>query len=483
MAAHPPLKSRLGKSALSIFLRTNCDRELYFSIYKSNRQVDLIACGMPAPLSARPNIELVTSAGIEFEAHELEMLLAEIGAANVRCSHPKPGKFDEVDLTRALSGVPVPSFVLQPGLDPSPFRKELLTRDFGLSGAEEVAVPELSGLRPDILIVRPRGNLQWEVLPTGKRKLLLSTDSRIALSVVDIKNTMEGNKSYAAEVVLYSIFLAKWLEKSGCTPQFFVSDECFLWTHNEKGALSSLPAGASLSSKIDALINSLELVEFAVIAPSVVKFFKEDIPRIAAIGSASGWQSTDFHVGPKCSNCDWLGFDKWLSSADKALLAANPTWYCHPGALSCDHLSQIPNVSRGARQVLEAEGVATVKVEAQADAVAKRVHQWVKFEGLGPDDVVVLVARRPKSVAYALLRQRGEMAGVEWGFEAHGQKKSVLVDTVARFKGLEAQAVVLWVGDEIVEDESWETVYVGATRAKTLLAVIGSQKVVHSIRG
>ncbi len=123
------------------------------------------------------------------------------------------------------------------------------------------------------------------------------------------------------------------------------------------------------------------------------------------------------------------------------------------------------------------------KVEAQADAVAKRVHQWVKFEGLGPDDVVVLVARRPKSVAYALLRQRGEMAGVEWGFEAHGQKKSVLVDTVARFKGLEAQAVVLWVGDEIVEDESWETVYVGATRAKTLLAVIGSQKVVHSIRG
>lgn len=360
MSTLPILKSRLGKSTLSMFLRTNCDRELYFSLYKSNRQVDLIAGGVPAPLSARPNIELVTSAGIEFEAHELEVLLTEMGAANVRSIHPKSGKFDEIDLTRALSGVTVPSFVLQPGLDPTPFRTELLTQDFGLSSIEEASVPELTGLRPDILIVRPRGSLQWEVLPTGRRRLLASSDSRMALSVVDIKNTLEGNKSYAAEVVLYSIFLAKWLEKSSFASQFFVSDECFLWTHNEKVALSSLPAGASLSSKLDALISSLELVEFAVIAPSVVKFFKEDIPRTVAIGVTSGWQATDFHVGPRCSNCDWLGFDRWLSSADKALLAANPTWYCRPGASSCDHLSQIPNVSRGARQVLEAQGITTV---------------------------------------------------------------------------------------------------------------------------
>ncbi len=343
-----------------MFLRTNCDRELYFSLFKSNRQVDLIANGMPAPLSARPNIELVTSAGVEFETHEMEMLLREMGAANVRCNRTKVGKFDYVDLALALSAIPTPCFVLQPALDPAPFRRELLTQDFGLSAVQEANVPELSGLRPDIIIARPRGTSKWEVLPSGKRRLLPPTDTRVALSVVDIKNTLEGNKSYAAEVVLYSIFLSKWLSKSSFAAHFYVSDECFLWTHNEKNALSALPAGATLTSKVDALIGSLEPVEFAVIAPSVVKFFKEDIPRVVDIAKAAGWQGTDFHVGPRCSNCDWLGFDRWLAAADKTLLAANPTWYCKPGALSCDHLSQIPNVSRGARQVLEAQGVATV---------------------------------------------------------------------------------------------------------------------------
>lgn len=360
MATLPRIRPRLGKSTLSMFLRTNCDRELYFSLYKSNRQVDLVANGMPAPLSARPNIELVTSAGVEFEAHEMEMLLSEMGAANVKCNHPKTGKFDEIDLASALHGVPVPGFILQPALDPSPFRRELLINDFLLSAAEEANVPELSGLRPDVIIVRPRGTLQWEVLPSGKRRLLQVSDNRVALSVVDVKNTLEGNKSYAAEVVLYSIFLSKWLSKSVFANQFFVSDECFLWTHNEKSALTGLPSGATVSTKVDALIESLEPVEFAVIAPSVVKFFKEDITRVVGVALAAGWQGTDFHVGPKCSNCDWLGFDRWLSGPDKALLAANPNWYCKPGALSCDHLSQIPNISRGARQVLESQGVATV---------------------------------------------------------------------------------------------------------------------------
>ncbi|SPA10668.1 Superfamily I DNA/RNA helicase [Cupriavidus taiwanensis] len=358
--AKPKLTARLGKSTLSMYLRTNCDRELYFSLFKSNRQANLIANGMPAPLSARPNIELVTSAGEEFEAHELEMLLSEMGASAVHCNRPKPGNFNEVNLATALRAVKVPSFILQPGLDPAPFAGELLTRDFGLSAAEAKDVPELSGLRPDVVIVRPRGDLQWEVMPSGKRRLLSVSDDRAALSVVDVKNTLEGNKSYAAEVVVYSIFLAKWLETSAFSDRFFVSDECFLWTHNEKSALAGLPATATLPVKIEAVISTLEKVEFAVVAPSVVKFFKEDIPRVMGIGELFGWQSTDYHVGPKCSNCDWLGFDRWLSTSDKAIFNANQDWYCRPSAASCDHLSQIPNVSRGARQVLEGHGVKTV---------------------------------------------------------------------------------------------------------------------------
>lgn len=122
------------------------------------------------------------------------------------------------------------------------------------------------------------------------------------------------------------------------------------------------------------------------------------------------------------------------------------------------------------------------KVETQADAVAKRVRQWIHVEGLKPEDVAVLVAKRPKSFLYELLNQRAEAAGAVWAFEAHGKAKCVLVDTVARFKGLEAQAVVLWVGDDVVDEAHWETLYVGTTRAKSLLIFVGSSKVVRALR-
>ncbi|MNC57796.1 hypothetical protein D3C75_1074790 [compost metagenome] len=56
------------------------------------------------------------------------------------------------------------------------------------------------------------------------------------------------------------------------------------------------------------------------------------------------------------------------------------------------------------------------------------------------------------------------------------------MDTVARFKGLEAQAVVLWVGDDVVDEAHWETLYVGTTRAKSLLNFVGSSKVVRALR-
>lgn len=125
---------------------------------------------------------------------------------------------------------------------------------------------------------------------------------------------------------------------------------------------------------------------------------------------------------------------------------------------------------------------AAVGNEAQADAVTRRVHQWVNVEGLRPEDVTVLVAKRPKAMLYDLLEKRGGDEGINWAIETHGRKQSVLVDTVARFKGLEAQAVVLWLGDEVVDEEQWETVYVGATRAKSLLAIVGSQKTLKALR-
>jgi len=122
------------------------------------------------------------------------------------------------------------------------------------------------------------------------------------------------------------------------------------------------------------------------------------------------------------------------------------------------------------------------QVAAQAEAIATRVRQWVAVEGLDAHDVVVLVAKRPKADCYALLEPRLTAAGVRWVTETHRVLGAVLLETFSRFKGLEAQAVVLWLGDEVVAEEAWETVYVGATRAKSLLAVVGTHRALRAVR-
>jgi hypothetical protein len=131
---------------------------------------------------------------------------------------------------------------------------------------------------------------------------------------------------------------------------------------------------------------------------------------------------------------------------------------------------------------LAVERIGVVGDEAQADAVVRRVRRWIVDELLRPEDVVVLIAKRPKKIAYDLLQARGHAAGIAWAMEVHGRGRHVLVDTVARFKGLEAQAVVLWIGDEVVSDEQWETVYVGTTRAKSLLTIVGSRGTLTTLR-
>jgi hypothetical protein len=342
-----------------MYLRTNCDRELFFSLFKSNSHAVLEVAGIPTPLSARPNIQLVTEAGVEFEDHEYKMLVDMFRAPTVQSRLKADGKFDQLDLVGALRAAPTPGFCLQPAVEPEEFRMRLLENSLGLTSAQIQRFPTLQGMRPDIVLVRPSAGLLWEVAPTGKRRRLPAGHTREALSVVDVKNTAEGNKSYAAEVVLYSIVLANWLEEKGLQNAYFVSDECFLWTHQEKPALDVLlanQAAATTEQKFQVILDTLEKVEFSVIAPSVVRFLTQDVLRVLDLAAANGWTAIDYHVGALCSNCDWLGYERWLSGDDKAKLQVHPDWYCKPAALAADHLSQLPQLSKGARQVLEGDG-------------------------------------------------------------------------------------------------------------------------------
>jgi hypothetical protein len=116
----------------------------------------------------------------------------------------------------------------------------------------------------------------------------------------------------------------------------------------------------------------------------------------------------------------------------------------------------------------------------QAAAVAGIVRDLLA-NGVEPGDITVLLAKRPKARLYQLLQAQRLPGGTVWAIETTGLRNAIFVDTVGRFKGLEAPVVVLWVGDEVIDNEQWELLYVGTTRAKSLLHVVGSGKVIAAV--
>ena len=116
----------------------------------------------------------------------------------------------------------------------------------------------------------------------------------------------------------------------------------------------------------------------------------------------------------------------------------------------------------------------------QAVAIANIVRQLLA-EAVPPEDIAVLLAKRPKVHLYDLL-QKQKLPAATWSVEVPGQRRAVLIDTVGRFKGLEASVVILWVGEELVNEGLQEYLYVGVTRAKTLLYLVGSSGALSAFR-
>lgn len=118
----------------------------------------------------------------------------------------------------------------------------------------------------------------------------------------------------------------------------------------------------------------------------------------------------------------------------------------------------------------------------QASDVHSRVVQLIAKEGLGPTQIAVLVCGQPKSAYYDALSSKPLPRGVVWSFEGAAASDGVRVDTVNRFKGLEADVVVLWGLDTIRSADRVETLYVGASRAKSRLHLIGRADVLRELR-
>jgi len=112
---------------------------------------------------------------------------------------------------------------------------------------------------------------------------------------------------------------------------------------------------------------------------------------------------------------------------------------------------------------------------AQARSVHARITKMLDRERLNPEQIAVLICGEPKSVFYSHLRDLPLPRGVSWIVEGVASDQGVRVDTVRRFKGLEADVVFLWGLDALPRSDEREIMYVGLSRAKSRLIVVGDR--------
>jgi hypothetical protein len=112
---------------------------------------------------------------------------------------------------------------------------------------------------------------------------------------------------------------------------------------------------------------------------------------------------------------------------------------------------------------------------AQAWGIQKQLNRLLIEERVRAGDLAVLVVDGPnKDAYYGALEMIPLPLGLCWSFEDHRADGAVLVETVSRFKGLERAGILLWVPEPCSPQALAELLYVGSSRAKSLLRVVGT---------
>lgn len=351
---------RFQKSVLSQHLRTGCDLALYLTLFTPQ---ELGRAGLPEALEARPGVGALKEAGVEQETLIFNRLRVALGQRCIGDAPGPDGRWRDQELIEQLQRVgAAPAVLIQSRFEINAFRLAIMNR-LGANLADAQLIPQFNAFIPDVILVEAASPAMQELSPTGDRITLENNDGRLALTIIDVKHAQEANPSYEAEVALYGLMLANWLHDSGLNQRFFVCSAMYLWT---RGGI----ADGSLQEAIDrgerdpiniiqAIRAELSEINLPIYIQSVRRFFSEKLPAVIRQGAAD-WTTLDWHVGPACASCDWLGFEGWLGPDDRPRVAAAPNHYCYSRAAIDGHLSRLPLISRGSRKVLESGGIRTV---------------------------------------------------------------------------------------------------------------------------
>lgn len=112
--------------------------------------------------------------------------------------------------------------------------------------------------------------------------------------------------------------------------------------------------------------------------------------------------------------------------------------------------------------------------DSQVAKINTRIVDLIARQGVAPGDITVLVADAlHKAEYYAALKRLPLPKPATWLEEGVRGTNTVLIDTIQRFKGLESPIVILWGLDTVDLSQRQELLYVGMSRAKSLLVIVG----------
>lgn len=112
---------------------------------------------------------------------------------------------------------------------------------------------------------------------------------------------------------------------------------------------------------------------------------------------------------------------------------------------------------------------------AQATKINAMIVELIARQGVSPGDITVLIADALHKVGYYdALKSLPLPKPAVWLEEGIPRSNTVLLDTIQRFKGLESPVVILWGLDTVDLEQNRELLYVGISRAKSLLIVVGT---------
>ncbi|RTM14625.1 MAG: helicase [Bradyrhizobiaceae bacterium] len=397
---------RLGKRAISQYIRTDCQRRLRLDLYST--AADRAAAGAPERDAARPGFALITQAGRNHERQRFAELSEVLPHLVI---HGAPTAFSEGEerafgtillrdhLPRAIANQLLieaeyqvtPTFVATHGLTD-------LADGSAFNGTNHL---QFSAVRPDIIHVVP---------PSGGRRRAISidgtitpvADDRFGLKVIDVKISGEASPAHFSELAYYGMTLAGWLDANGLSDRFFVLAEAAIWPGRHDASSIEIQLRQDVKDHVTvrdqakylgALAADLETMPPEVVLGRVARFLRHDLRKIL---SEPDWRDLPWHVDHRCSGCDYLGY-KWSTEEDAAAAIPTPparaaqaqSAYCWTMAKDLDHPSRVAGLTEGARGKLLEGGIASVQSLSAASAgnVVFESHQTLRAKR------TVLVAR------------------------------------------------------------------------------------------